>query len=79
MVYPFAYPTACYGYYDYDPVYLNDYREAAGDDDRYHRYLNENIYGSADQADLLARVGSERLEAIRADARTGYAVNLDRR
>jgi glutaconate CoA-transferase subunit A len=74
-----AYPTACYGYYDYDPVYLNDYREAAGDDDRYHRYLNENIYGSADQADLLARVGSERLEAIRADARTGYAVNLDRR
>lgn len=24
-----AYPTACYRYYDYDPVYLNDYHKAA--------------------------------------------------
>jgi glutaconate CoA-transferase subunit A len=74
-----AYPTACYGYYDYDPAYLNEYREAAAADDRYHRYLSENIYGHADHAGLLAQVGPERLEKIRADARTGYAVNLDRR
>jgi len=27
-----AYPTACYGYYDYDPVCLTDYAECAEDD-----------------------------------------------
>ena len=36
-----AYPTACYNYYDYDPIYLNDYRKAAKDDERYKSYLNE--------------------------------------
>jgi len=36
-----AYPTACYRHYDYDPVYLNDYRKAARDDVQYNGYLNE--------------------------------------
>jgi glutaconate CoA-transferase subunit A len=74
-----AYPTACYRHYDYDPVYLNDYRRAAMDDDRHRDYLNECVFGVKNHAALLDRVGSERLSRIQADPRTGYAVGLDRR
>lgn len=74
-----AYPTACYGHYDYDPVYLNRYRRAAGDDQRYHHYLSERILETADHAALLAQIDPAQLEAIQADPRTGYAVGLDRR
>ena len=74
-----AYPTACYRHYDYDPVYLNNYRQAALDDDRYHDYLDEFVYGVQSHEALLTRVGRDRLARIKADANTGYAVGLDRR
>ena len=74
-----AYPTACYRHYDYDPVYLNNYRRAALDDGRYHNYLDEFVYGVQNHEELLERVGSDQLSQIKADARTGYAVGLDRR
>ena len=74
-----AYPTACYRCYDYDPVYLNKYRRAALDDDRYHDYLNEFVYGVETNEVLLNRIDSDQLSRIQADPRTGYAVGLDRR
>jgi glutaconate CoA-transferase subunit A len=74
-----AYPTACFRHYDYDPVYLNNYREAAQDDIRFQNYLNDFVLGVEHQAELLDRVGQERMEKIKADPRTGYAVGLDRR
>lgn len=74
-----AYPTACYHHYDYDPIYLNHYRDAAKDDTRYHIYLDTHIYGVVDHRSLMDRVGRKRREEIAADPRTGYAVNLDRR
>ncbi len=74
-----AYPTACYRYYDYDPVYLNAYREAAVNEEGFDAYLQENIFDTADHAAFIERQGAGRLEAIAADARTGYAVGLDRR
>jgi glutaconate CoA-transferase, subunit A len=74
-----AYPCACYRHYDYDPLYLSDYRKAAQDDTRYQAYLKECILGMHDQEELLAHVGQEQLENIKADPRTGYAVGLDRR
>jgi glutaconate CoA-transferase subunit A len=74
-----AYPTACYRHYDYDPVYLNDYRTAAMDDALYRSYLDTWVRGTNDQRALLKRVGPGRIAAIQADPRTGYAVNLDRR
>jgi glutaconate CoA-transferase subunit A len=74
-----AFPTACYRHYDYDPVYLNQYRQAAMDDERYRTYLEMFVYGVPDHQTLIERVGPRRLEAIKADPRTGYAVNLDRR
>jgi glutaconate CoA-transferase subunit A len=74
-----AYPTACYRYYDYDPKYLNEYRRYAEDDRLYSAYLDEFIHKLKSHQDLLGKIGSDRLETIKADKRTGYAVGLDRR
>lgn len=74
-----AYPTACYKYYDYDPVYLNAYTGYAKDDAKYQAYLDDMVYGKETHRQLLDYVGRERLEKIRADKNRGYAKNLDRR
>ncbi|BBO88931.1 CoA transferase subunit A [Desulfosarcina ovata] len=74
-----AYPTACYQHYDYDPVYLKAYAVAARDDEKYKDYLDTYVYGVADHQALIERIGTERMESIKADPRTGYAANLDRR
>lgn len=74
-----AYPTACYRYYDYDPIYLNAYRESALDDQKYERYLEEYIFAEEDHQALLTKVGSDQIEKIKADPQTGYAVGLDRK
>ncbi|MBT4512744.1 MAG: CoA transferase subunit A [Chloroflexi bacterium] len=74
-----AYPTACYRYYDYDPIYLNEYAEYAKDDTRFKDYLNRFIYGTSNHRELLDLIGQKRLKSIAADPRTGYASGLDRR
>ncbi|MCG6894592.1 MAG: CoA transferase subunit A [Desulfobacteraceae bacterium] len=74
-----AYPTACFRYYDYDPRYLSDYRTYASSDEGWQSYLETFVYGVSGHEELLDRMGAERREAIRADGRTGYANNLDRR
>jgi glutaconate CoA-transferase, subunit A len=74
-----AYPTACYRYYDYDPVYLNDYRRVASKEELYGEYLETRIMGMKSHQDLMDHIGTERLDRIRADAETGYATGLDRR
>lgn len=74
-----AYPTASYRYYDYDPIYLSEYRNFAEDDSRYEKYLEKYVYGTRDHGELLELIGENRMDMIRADSRTGYAVNLDRR
>jgi len=73
-----AYPTACYGYYDYDPVYLKQYGEAALDDRKFDLYLQTHVYGIRDQHELLANRPAGELNAIKADPRTGYAAGLAR-
>jgi glutaconate CoA-transferase subunit A len=74
-----AYPTACYKFYDYDPFFLNDYKVFASDDRLYEKYLEEYVYGVSTHQERLEMAGKKRMEQIRADERTGYAVNLDRR
>ncbi len=74
-----AYPTACYRVYDYDPVFLNTYRQRARDESAYQTYLETFIFGTADHAEFIDRVGPDRLAAIAADPEAGYAVGLDRR
>lgn len=74
-----AYPTACYHYYDYDPVFLKRYRRWAEDDERYEAYLQQAVYGSKDHDAFLKQQDPDVLSTIKADPRTGYAVGLDRR
>jgi glutaconate CoA-transferase subunit A len=74
-----AYPTACYRYYDYDPLYLNQYRADARNDSRYQAYLDKWVYGISEQQELIDRIGKEQIDKIKADPRTGYAVGLDRK
>ena len=74
-----AYPTACHNYYDYDPFFLNEYKKFASDDTLYQKYLKDYIHGVANHKERLELAGEQRMEAIKADQRTGYAVNLDRR
>lgn len=74
-----AYPTACYRYYDYDPVYLKEYAEKAKDDKQYYSYIEETILKNLTHREFLDSIGMERLEMIAADKNFGYAKNLDRR
>ncbi|MBI9093138.1 MAG: CoA transferase subunit A [Desulfobacterium sp.] len=73
-----AYPTACYNHYDYDPTYLHMYADHAKDDDKYKEYLNTYILEPQTHNALLDLMDAAQLEGIKADPRTGYAVNLDR-
>jgi len=74
-----AYPTACFGHYDYDPVYLNRYKEAAPDDERHNAYLEDFVHGTRTHAEFMKKIDPQQLQAIEADKRTGYAVGLDRK
>ncbi len=74
-----AYPTACYHYYDYDPVYLNDYGKYAQTDDAYQKYLERFVFQPADHRALIELIGADRINTLKADPNTGYATGLDRR
>ena len=74
-----AYPTACYNFYDYDPFFLNDYKTFASDDILYQKYLEDYILTSQNHQERLEMAGNQRLETIKADPRTGYALQLDRK
>jgi len=76
---PFGgYPTAVYRHYDYDARYLRDYAEAAKDDQKHKVFQDRYLYGVKSHQALLDLIGNDRLAAIRADNRTGYAVNMER-
>jgi len=77
-----AYPTAVFGHYDYDSQYLRRFAIAAKDQDKnqdkFKKYQDKYIYGVKDHEAFLNIVGHERIDAIKADPRTGYAVNMKR-
>ncbi|HSO63104.1 MAG TPA: CoA-transferase [Desulfobacterales bacterium] len=74
-----AHPTACLNFYDYDPRHLNMYRQMAGNDEDFRKYLKEWVYEVADQEAYLAKVGVSDLMRIKANSSVGYAPGLDRR
>ena len=74
-----AYPTACYRHYDYDPIFLNNYRTLAQDERQYRQYLQRFIFGVADHDSFLRLQAPEQLARLKADPRTGYAIGLERK
>ncbi len=73
-----AHPTACYGYYDYDPVHLKRYAEAAREEASLREYLKTYIHGTRDHGEYLALIGDQALDKLRAEPSVGYAPGLDR-
>jgi glutaconate CoA-transferase subunit A len=73
-----GYPSAVFGCYDYDSEYLRNYAIAAKDLDKFRTYQDRYIYGVKNHEEFLTRVGQRRMDAIKADPRTGYAVNMKR-
>ncbi len=74
-----AYPTACYRHYDYDPVFLNRYKQEAAGDESYRQYLEDWIFSHKDHKAMMDSIDKDRLASITADGRTGYASGLERR
>jgi glutaconate CoA-transferase, subunit A len=74
-----AHPTACNYFYDYDPEHLKLYRDAAEDDERFRRYIEEWVLSVPDQETYLEKVGTRSLLRIKASSTLGYAPGLDRR
>ena len=76
---PFGgYPTAVYRHYDYDAAYLRAYADAAKDDEKFKLFQDKHLYGVESHQAFLDLVGQDRLTSIKADPRTGYAVNMQR-
>lgn len=73
-----AYPTAVFGHYDYDSQYLRKFAIAAKNSDKFKNYQNKYIYGAKDHEAFLEIIGQKRIDAITADPRTGYSVNMKR-
>ncbi len=74
-----AFPTACFGHYDYDPVYLNAYARVARDDAAYGAFMEERVLNYHSHAAMLADFEPGYLQRIAADPVRGYAKDLDRK
>lgn len=74
-----AHPTACYGFYDYDPTHLKLYKAMAGENAGWKKYLDDWVYGVSSHEAYLEKAGTKELMRIRANPIVGYAVGLDRK
>ncbi len=74
-----AHPTACYGFYDYDPKHLNLYKKVAQTDSLFAQYLEEWVYGLPSHEEYIEKVGAAMLTKIGANPIIGYAPGLDRK
>jgi glutaconate CoA-transferase subunit A len=74
-----AHPTACFSFYDYDPIHLNLYKKIAGDDALFRAYLNEWVYGVNSHEEYLEKIGTTQMQKIKANSVLGYAAGLDRK
>lgn len=74
-----AYPTACYGLYDYDAAFLEFYGDSALDEPGFNAYLDEFILGTKTHRAFIEKALGNRLEDIKADPEKGYSTQLKRR
>lgn len=68
-----AHPTSVYREYDYDASQIRCYVEAAKSPESFRAYLDEYVYGLADHAAYLEKIGGAAcLEQLAADPVLGY-------
>jgi glutaconate CoA-transferase subunit A len=75
-----AHPYAVFNCYDYDPLQLKLYHEAAKEDPTFQQYLDQFVLKVKNFSEYLEAVGgASRLESLRADPAYGYRPDLRRR
>ncbi len=70
-----CHPSFAQGYYDRDNEFYVAWREISKDPAKLAAYLDEWVYGLPDRAAYLAKLGTDRLEALRAKAKLARPVN----
>ncbi len=60
-----AHPCSCLHVYDHDREHLEHYATAARDPGSFSQYVDTYVYGLADEAEYLERVGAARLARLR--------------
>ncbi len=68
-----AYPTACFGYYDYDMQYLTRYQQTCDDDMEFEKYIDSMVKHVETFDEYLRMIGQDALDAITAEPDLGYA------
>jgi glutaconate CoA-transferase, subunit A len=74
-----AYPTSCYGRYDYDAQFLDWYRETAAEQRLFDEYVNRYILEYKNHSGFLKKACGKRLDQIKADPETGYSDRIKRK
>jgi len=74
-----AYPTACYGKYDYDVQFLNWYKEIAADQPGFDAFIKDYILSTKDHSQVVEKACGPRLSQIIADPETGYSDRVKRK
>ncbi len=74
-----AYPTACYGKYDYDVQFLNWYKKIAADQPGFDTYIKDYILSTKDHSQVVEKGCGPRLSQIIADPETGYSDRVKRK
>lgn len=74
-----AYPTACFGQYDYDAKFLDTYRNLASSEEHFSNYLNTYILGTENHNQFITKASQGRLDLIKADPVTGYSDRIKRK
>jgi glutaconate CoA-transferase subunit A len=73
-----AYPTQCYGYYDYDNKFLKAYGEASKTEETFKEFLNEYVYNVKDHAEFLEKIGINTLLKLKVSDGYGYATDVSK-
>jgi glutaconate CoA-transferase subunit A len=71
-----AHPSQCYGCYDYDKKYYQDYDKASKTDEDFNKFLDEWVYGVKDHEEYRNKLGAVRLSKLKVVPGFGYAVDM---
>ena len=67
-----AHPTAVPYYYDYDMAFMQAAQAASRTEESMQQWLDEWVFGPKDWNEYICKLGANKLNALKADALTGY-------
>ncbi len=74
-----AHPGGCFGVYDTDPSFYEEYVNASKAEESFNLWLEKWVYSVETHEGYLQRLGQEQLNNIQADQEYGYNPALNRR